>query len=316
MASSPANNSSSNNNNKAIGISLADWQNRLNDVNVSKGDLNRLVMDYLVVEGYKEAAENFARESGMLSDSSNNVMDFESIHNRMVIRNAIQSGDIVDAIERVNDFDPEILDNNPALYFQLQQQRLIELIRQKKIEEALIFAQEELAPRGEEHPEFLNDLESTMTLLAYDVDLAAIEAKYRASTSPAAGGAASSSSAIPATNGEAAANEDGSKSAYDDDNIDGIPSSIIQLLHPAHRQSTATKVNSAILKSQSHGSVPKLPNLLKMLSWGEELLAVNHKVDFPRMDILVNNPRENAATAPTTEGNGSNTGLAGDVAML
>lgn len=70
-------------------------------------------MDYLVVEGYRDAAENFARESGMLSttsgdSSSSPTMDFESIHNRMIIRNAIQSGDIVDAIERVNDFDPEV----------------------------------------------------------------------------------------------------------------------------------------------------------------------------------------------------------------
>lgn len=65
-------------------------------------------MDYLVIEGYKEAAENFARESGMNDSSSNPSMDFESIQNRMIIRNAIQSGDIVDAIERVNDFDPEV----------------------------------------------------------------------------------------------------------------------------------------------------------------------------------------------------------------
>lgn len=70
-------------------------------------DLNRLVMDYLVIEGYKEAAENFARESGM-SSSSSQMMDFESIQNRMIIRNAIHSGDIIDAIERVNDFDPEV----------------------------------------------------------------------------------------------------------------------------------------------------------------------------------------------------------------
>lgn len=60
-------------------------------------------MDYLVVEGYKEAAENFAREAGMASQA-----DFESIHNRMTIRNAIHRGDIVEAIERVNDLDPEV----------------------------------------------------------------------------------------------------------------------------------------------------------------------------------------------------------------
>jgi hypothetical protein len=61
----------------------------------------------------------------------------------------------------------QILDTNPALYFHLQQQRLIEFIRQRRIPEALRFAQEELAPRGEESPQFLGELERTMTLLAF-----------------------------------------------------------------------------------------------------------------------------------------------------
>jgi hypothetical protein len=43
------------------------------------------------------------------------------------------------------------LDTHPKLFFHLQQQKLIELIRNGKIEEAILFAQEELAPRGEEH---------------------------------------------------------------------------------------------------------------------------------------------------------------------
>jgi hypothetical protein len=46
---------------------------------------------------------------------------------------------------------PQILDTNPRLYFHLQQQRLIELIRANNINEALDFAREELAPRGEEN---------------------------------------------------------------------------------------------------------------------------------------------------------------------
>jgi hypothetical protein len=62
----------------------------------------------------------------------------------------------------------QILDTNPALYFHLQQQRLIELIRQGRVDDALVFAQQELAPRGEEHPEFLAELERTMALLAFD----------------------------------------------------------------------------------------------------------------------------------------------------
>jgi hypothetical protein len=65
------------------------------------------------------------------------------------------------------------LDTNPALYFHLQQQKLIEYIRQGRIAEALEFAQTELAPRGEENPEFLGELERTMALLAFESSSAA-----------------------------------------------------------------------------------------------------------------------------------------------
>jgi hypothetical protein len=62
----------------------------------------------------------------------------------------------------------QILDTNPSLFFHLQQQKLIELIRSGQITEALQFAQDELAPRGEESPQFLFELEKTMALLAFD----------------------------------------------------------------------------------------------------------------------------------------------------
>lgn len=89
----------------------------------------------------------------------------DSISDRVTIRSSIQKGDVQTAIEKVNDLNPEvswstskqythlfkILDKNPKLYFQLKQQQLIELIREGKIDEALQFAQEELAPRGEEN---------------------------------------------------------------------------------------------------------------------------------------------------------------------
>ena len=63
---------------------------------------------------------------------------------------------------------PQILDTNPQLFFHLQQQRLIEYIRQGDTQQALHFAQTDLAPRGEDHPEFLGELERTMALLAFD----------------------------------------------------------------------------------------------------------------------------------------------------
>ncbi|XP_006454688.1 lish motif-containing protein [Agaricus bisporus var. bisporus H97] len=146
-----------------VSIRKDEWEKRLREVKVTKEDLNRLVMDYLVIEGYKSAAEEFSQEASLTPP-----VDFESIESRMDIREALQRGDVEDAITRVNDLNPEILDTNPALYFRLQQQKLIEYIRHGRIVEALEFAQEELAPRGEENPEFLAELERTMALLAFD----------------------------------------------------------------------------------------------------------------------------------------------------
>ncbi|KAI3621841.1 LisH motif domain-containing protein [Moniliophthora roreri] len=135
----------------------------MHEVPLSKHDLNRLIMDYLVIEGYKSAAQEFATEASIPPQ-----VDMDSIESRMGIREALQRGDVESAIDRVNELNPEILDTNPSLFFHLQQQRVIELIRSNRIAEALEFAQNELAPRGEENPEFLAELEKTMSLLAFD----------------------------------------------------------------------------------------------------------------------------------------------------
>ena len=66
-------------------------------------DLNRLVMDYLVIEGYKSAAEEFSQEANVQAP-----IDFDSIESRMNIREALQRGDVQDAITRVNDLNPEV----------------------------------------------------------------------------------------------------------------------------------------------------------------------------------------------------------------
>ena len=60
-------------------------------------------MDYLVIEGYKSAAEEFGQEANLAPP-----VDFESIESRMVIREALQRGDVEDAITRVNDLNPEV----------------------------------------------------------------------------------------------------------------------------------------------------------------------------------------------------------------
>jgi len=144
-------------------ISKDEWEQRLAQVKLTKVDLNKLVMNYLVIEGYKDAAEKFQRESG-----TEPLINLNSITDRMAIRHAIHNGNVEEGIQRVNNLNPKLLQTNPVLRFHLQQQKLIELIRNGAINEALDFAQKELAPLTEEHPQFLEELEKTLALLAFE----------------------------------------------------------------------------------------------------------------------------------------------------
>ena len=54
-------------------------------------------------QGYVEAAEVFSRESATAAG-----VELGGITDRMLVRRAVQSGDIEDAIGRVNDMDPEV----------------------------------------------------------------------------------------------------------------------------------------------------------------------------------------------------------------
>lgn len=144
-------------------IGKEEWMNRLGETQVTRADMNKLVMNYLVTEGFKESAEKFRLETGIQPS-----IDLNELDDRIKIRDKIQNGCIEDAISLVNNLHPELLDNDRYLYFHLQQQHLIELIRQRNIEDALDYAQTHLAERGEENPDILTELERTLALLAFE----------------------------------------------------------------------------------------------------------------------------------------------------
>lgn len=66
-------------------------------------DLNQIVLDYLVVEGYRDAAIEFAEEAGLALR-----VDVEGIQERMLIREALEAGRVDEAIRRVNELDSEV----------------------------------------------------------------------------------------------------------------------------------------------------------------------------------------------------------------
>ncbi|KAL4655344.1 hypothetical protein GN956_G5183 [Arapaima gigas] len=144
-------------------ITKEEWMEKLNNVHIQRADMNRLIMNYLVTEGFKEAAEKFRMESGIEPS-----VDLDSLDERIKIREMILKGQIQEAIALINSLHPELLDSNRYLYFHLQQQHLIELIRLRETEAALEFAQTQLAEQGEESRECLTEMERTLALLAFD----------------------------------------------------------------------------------------------------------------------------------------------------
>jgi len=147
------------------------FEKKMEDVKPSKTEINSLVMDYLVTQGYPSAAQKFAVEANIQPKA-----DVVSIQERVEIRDAIHSGDIQSAIEKVNELNPQILDSNPSLHFALLRLQLVELIRSctstpnGDVTPALEFATSHLAPRAPTHPQFLEDLEQTLSLLIFPGD--------------------------------------------------------------------------------------------------------------------------------------------------
>ncbi|CAZ83533.1 unnamed protein product [Tuber melanosporum] len=128
-------------------------------------------MNYLIIEGYKSAAVNFAQEANM-----SHQVDLDSSQERVDIRHAIHHGDIQTVIERINELHPELLETNLPLHFSLLRLQLIELIRNcaqspdGDISEALAFATTHLAPRAPGNSKYLQDLERTMALLCFPME--------------------------------------------------------------------------------------------------------------------------------------------------
>ncbi|CAB1329902.1 unnamed protein product [Coregonus sp. 'balchen'] len=156
---------------KTEDITKDEWMDKLNNVHIQRADMNRLIMNYLVTEGFKEAAEKFRMESGIEPS-----VDLDSLDERIKIRELILKGEIQEAIALINSLHPELLDTKRYLYFHLQE-----------TESALEFAQTQLAEQGEESRECLTEMERTLALLAFDnpedeVNQAVLDHENREST--------------------------------------------------------------------------------------------------------------------------------------
>ena len=140
-------------------INKEEWLQKMDSVSVDKQFLDSAVMDYLVKEGFQEAAESFSQETG--TPLPPDAISFYPI------QVAIEKGNVGEAISRTNEIDPSILETHHKLFCHLQQLQVITMISSGNSESALEMAQNELRYRAEEDPSFLPELEKTVCLLAF-----------------------------------------------------------------------------------------------------------------------------------------------------
>ena len=143
-------------------ISQEEWENKMDGIKIPREQMNRLVMNFLITQGYLEASSCFEKES------KTQIINDDHLKERDEIRTSILCGDIDRAIFLINSISSSILESYSKLMFELKLQKLVNYIRENKISEALAYGQEVLAPAAQGNNELLKELEKAMSLIAFN----------------------------------------------------------------------------------------------------------------------------------------------------
>jgi len=124
--------------------------------------MHRLVLEYLRHSGRTKAAACFEKEADF-----SQAKESPGLLQRGEIRRKLIEGDVIGATELINDLNPELLDSNEDLVFQLRLQAFVEMVRHPgyDLEKVLAFASEEFVPCP---THLLPNLEEVMALLAFE----------------------------------------------------------------------------------------------------------------------------------------------------
>lgn len=125
-------------------------------------EMTNLVIEYLVIEGYPDAARALAAEANVQLDEQ----DWDGIEKRVSIKKDLLAGRIAEAIDKLNVLCPGMIENDDSVRFDLYQQRFLELIREDDIINALAWSSEKLS-NEELDEEKMGRLEQACTLAAF-----------------------------------------------------------------------------------------------------------------------------------------------------
>lgn len=280
--------------NQTVVIPEACWNVIVNDMDVGFQDLNSIIMNYLVVEGYDKAAQAFARESKTsleqagITAPDEELLDtsaledinlpssqdhtplskvgaditptqavFKSARDRMDIKSLIYWGEIQQAIERINDIDPYFLDTYKDLHFELLRLELVELIRACN---------------------FPNTLAAGNSAMV-DVQPGDIGPALEFATNHLA------RRAITAGKPEFLAELERTMALLCFPPKERLPPELAYLLDADLRKRVADQVNTLLLEKQGIPGESKLANLMRLWTWSEKMME-QANIEVPVFDKL------------------------------
>ena len=152
-----------NNESKLKSISNEKWQKELNVQKMNKDKMNKIIANYLFIQGYCQPLKKFISDAKIQFD-----FDEKLLNQRFLIRQLITTNQIEKAIQEINSIDKNILIENKVINFVLQRQILFNYIKENKLQEALNFAKDNLLPLSEGDEFLYKELEKAMGVLAYE----------------------------------------------------------------------------------------------------------------------------------------------------
>lgn len=145
------------------------------------------ILDFLLRSCYKETALAFVANDPLRQSATLEASVLNSLDQRAVVTKLLVVGDVMAALAAADSLlsafeamQPRVAgakgekqfwsvrESLPALYFELACQHFIELVRRGSAGEALLFAQDKLAPLAKDEPAKMVALQDITVLLAFD----------------------------------------------------------------------------------------------------------------------------------------------------
>ena len=157
---------------------------------VSDSQFSELIINHFQHDNQVSRMESSVAASSSASSSSSSLQraqplssGYSTINQRKQIKLLILKGNITEAIAKISDYFPTILDTNNLLYFKLLRLNLIEMIRNHKLDskitsekekvflsDILTFVRENMINKVINLSKLLKELEITMLLLCFKFD--------------------------------------------------------------------------------------------------------------------------------------------------